>query len=458
MQLGADPDHLSGLARSLRDAAGRLDSLSSGLARRARATRWTGPDASAAERRWVDEHRPAFARTSAGLTELAKRADRHLHEQLQASAGEGAPPSPLQPAVASRTPPPGLPGPPLLEDRYRGTLEARVGPVTGAVVGEVAVHHLADGRRRVVLTQAAGVGGALTAGSGADIAVGGPTGAHAVGTGAAGDAGARAGIVRRRAWVVDEAEVDDLLAKLAVEQAAVATLRSPAPQVTAASLADEVVERLTGRDPGWDLAVSLGTAVPHPAVEEHLAEVEVAAGAAAGLGGVLGLGARAQGGVIARVGEVHDGARRSAVLELHGSATGALTSTLLRRAGVSLPADVHRSNAVRVEIPRGGPVDHLVVRTSVVTDTEVHDTVVRIEQDGTGDDVELAEVARMLAEGRATGAVAALAALPVDPDRVQLSTHHGTLSGHTARAGMSAGIGIGGGVTLRGQALRVDRR
>jgi hypothetical protein len=149
------------------------------------------------------------------------------------------------------------------------------------------------------------------------------------------------------------------------------------------------------------------------------------------------------------------------VLELHGSGTAALTSTLLRRAGVSLPTDVHRATSLRVELPRAG--DHLLVRAAVTTDEQVHDTALRIELDGpgglrAGSDAAALRLRRSLVDGDAGAALSSLAQLQLADTTTQVVTTDGTLSGHSARAGMGAAVGIGGGVTLRGHALQVDRR
>jgi hypothetical protein len=466
MQLGADPDHLSGLARSLRDAAGRLDTLSSGLARRLRHVHWTGADAVAFDRAWRASHRPALTRCAAGLTEMARRLDLQRQQQLAASgAGAGASTTSgmLEPRDLGRSAhtTPTLPPLPQLEQRFRGTVEARVGPVTGSLSGDLVVQHLDDDRRRVVLTQAAGLGGVLAAGSGADVAVGGPHGAGSITSGASADAALRGGVLERRAWVVDADRVDDLLARLALEQTATASVRTADPQVMLADAAGRLVGRVTGSDPQWDLGVAMATAVPAPVSQERLAEVELAGGAAVGLGGVLGLGARAQGSVIARLGTLQQGAASSTVLELHGSGTAALTSTLLRRAGVSLPTDVHRASSLRVELPRAG--DHLLVRANVTTDEQVHDTAVRIELDrpgglrGGADDAAL-DLRRSLVDGDVGTALSSLAQLQLADTTSQVVTAEGALSGHSGRAGMGASLGIGGGVTLRGHGLQIDRR
>jgi hypothetical protein len=466
MQLGADPDHLSGLARALREAAGRLDSLSSGLARRIRQVHWTGADAVAFDRAWHASHRPALARCATGLTEMARHLDLQRQQQVAASgagAGATATTGTLEPRDLGRSvqAAPTLAPLPQLEQRFRGTLEARVGPVTGSLSGDLVVQHLDGDRRRVVLTQAVGLGGVLAAGSGADVAVGGPHGAGSITSGGSADAALRGGVLERRAWIVDADRVDDLLARLAMEQSATAAVRTPDPQVTLADAAGRLVGRVTGSDPHWDLGVAMATAAPAPVSQERLAEVELASGAAVGLGGVLGLGARAQGSVIARLGTLHQGATTSTVLELHGSGTAALTSTLLRRAGVSLPTDVHRATSLRVELPRAG--DHLLVRAAVTTDEQVHDTALRIELDGpgglrAGSDAAALRLRRSLVDGDAGAALSSLAQLQLADTTTQVVTTDGTLSGHSARAGMGAAVGIGGGVTLRGHALQVDRR
>ena len=462
-QLGADPDDLRGLARSLRSAAGQLDALSTGLARRSRTAGWRGPDADAFEHQWVGRDGPALHATSAGLTELAHRVDRQVDEQLQASAAArvGAP---LGAATPPRTPDreAELPALPVAEDRYLGTVELRIGPVTAALAGGLVVQQLDGGRRRVVLTETAGAGAVTTVGASTELGVGGPHGAGASNQGGSADARLRAGAVQRRSWEVDADEVDDLLARLALEHAGLAVTGHGQPLGVAAAVLDGVVDRVTGHDPGWDLATSLATSVPTPVSHEELVEVELAAGAGLGLGGLAGLGARAQTGASVRVGTAHRGDTTATVLEVQGSATGALTGSLLRRLGVSLPPDAHRGVVVRVELPDPTPDDspHALVRVSTTTDARVHDVIARVDlagDDGAATASALARTVQHLARADLPSAVATLGAAPVDPGHVTVRSTTGALSGSSARAGASAGVGIGGGASVRGHVLHVDR-
>ena len=157
--------------------------------------------------------------------------------------------------------------------------------------------------------------------------------------------------------------------------------------MAAAAAVDGVAEWITGTDPGWDLAASVTAAVPTPTAHEELVEVELAAAAGAGVGlaGVARLGGRAQAAGSVRVGTAHRGAERSTVLEVQGSGTTALTSTLLRRLGVALPPDAHRGVAVRLELPHGSGHEeptHVMVRVSSTSDTQVHDVVARVDLAG----------------------------------------------------------------------------
>jgi hypothetical protein len=471
-QLGADPEDLTVLSRSLRDAAGRLDSLSSGLTRRVRHTRWTGPDAEAVDRGWHSVQRPLMVRCASALRQLAGRVESHRDEQEHASAATagaagastvGGAASPHRgPVVVGSTPARGAPLPPLpqVEDRLRGRVEARVGPVTGAFTGEVTLARLDHGLVRVTVAEAVGAGGALSAGAGVDLAVGGPHGAHGSTQGTAADATARLGAVRRRTWEVPADRVQDLLARVAVERASVATTGQPRPQVVAGSIVDELVERLTGRDPGIDLAAALATAVPEPVSAEALVEVELAAGAAAGVGGMLGLGGRAQANQSARVGTVERDGRHSAVLELDGAGTAAVAGSLLRRAGVSLPGDLHRGATVRLVVtPAAGTHPaQLEVRTRATEGERVHDSVVRLHPTVDGGHAAVARAAQHLTRRDVPAALAALEEVRLDTGRVEVRTGDGTLSGHSARGSGGAGLGVGGGVTLRGQLTRIDRR
>lgn len=475
-QLGADPDHLRDLARTLRSAAGQLDTLSNGLARRARAAGWRGPDAEAFERRWQVEHRPRMHHVAEQLGTLSRRADRHADEQVRASDGSGsvtlaaAPVDPrtsaptassTSPTTAARPAAAPLPALPRHEDRYSGGVELRVGPVVGTLTGDLTLQQLDDDRVRVVVARAVGAGAVVSAGTTADVALGGPNGAGAAGSGAAGDARLRLAGVERRAWEVDRDRVDDLLVRLALEQGATATTGHADPLGMLAGGLDQVAERLLGRDPGLDLAAALATSVPAPSRTDLLAEVEVAGTAGAGLGAVAGLGARATGVSSLRAGTTTSASGRATVVEYHGSSTGSLTSTLLRRLGVQLPADVHRALTVRLEHApvHGSAGSQLLVRVSAVTDSRIDDVVARVTFADVSDAASTAVTDTLAALGRGDvgAAIAAVQHLDVPVDRVELLGGRGELSGNSGRAGVGAGLGIGAGISARGTVAHVDR-
>ncbi|MFN7148332.1 MAG: hypothetical protein ACK4V6_02515 [Microthrixaceae bacterium] len=475
-QLGADPDHLRELARTLRSAAGQLDTLSNGLARRARSAGWRGPDAEAFQRRWQLEHRPRMHHVAEQLGTLSRQADRHAEEQVHASGGSGATTPNVTPTdtrssapAASSTSPPTvtpptaapLPALPRHEDRYSGGVELRVGPVVGTLTADLTLQQLDDERVRVVVARAVGAGAAVSAGATADLALGGPNGAGAAGSGASGDARLRLAGVERRAWEVDQDRVDDLLVRLALEQGATATTGHADPLGKLAGGLDRVAERLLGRDPGLDLAAALATSVPAPSRTDQLAEVEVAGAAGVGLGAVAGLGARASGVTSLRAGTTTSASGRATVVEYHGSSSGALTSTLLRRLGVQLPADAHRALTVRLEHApaRGSEGPQLLVRVSAVTDARIDDVVARVTLADMSDAASTAVTDTLGALGRGDvgAAIAAVQHLDVPVDRVELVGGTGELTGNSGRAGVGAGLGIGAGISTRGIVAHVDR-
>lgn len=454
-QLGADPDHLRGLARSLRAAAGRLDALSIELARRLRSTDWRGPDAVSFGRQWHAAHGPALAATAGSLAEVARRTEREAIEQERASAGGGT-------AVAPVGGRPATSPPARREDRFQGALDVRVGPVLTTLSGELVIHHLDGDRRRVVLVQAAGAGATVGVGSSVDVGIGGPAGVAGVASGSSADARARAGVVLRRSWELDAHEIDDLLARVALEHAAGTTLRVPDPLERAAAALDHAVGWVTGTEPGLEAAARIAAGVPEPGRTERLVEVEVSGTAAMGLGAVLGGGARAHGVSGLRVGRGTVQSGSSTLVEYHGAATGALTSSLIRRLGVSLPPDAHRGATVRIEVPDrvdGRAATTALVRISTATDTTLHDVVARVALGGPHPETTrpLADAVVALEQGDPNAAVAHLGRFSPTPEQVTVASSTGTVSGHTARAGATAGAGLGAGVTLRGHGLRVDR-
>jgi hypothetical protein len=452
-QLGADPDHLRGLARSLRAAAGRLDTLSLELARRLRATDWRGPDAASFTRQWDSTHRPALTAAAGALTEVARRSEHHAEQQERAS-GDG----PAAPRAAPVTPV--LAPLPRREERFLGAIDVRVGPAVGTVTGELTVQHLEGDRRRVVLTQSGGAGAMLGAGSSVDVAVGGPAGAGGAGSGGSADGRATAGAVLRRSWELPADRVEDLLTRLALEQLALGTVRVPDPLTRAGWLADEVIERLTGDESSLEMVAALSAGVPTPARTERLAEVELTGAATLGVGSLLG--GRAAGVTGLRVGRSDGGAAPAWIVEYRGASTGALTGRLLRQLGISLPPDAHRSLSVRIEVP-DPPGDAapstVLVRVGTVTDTTTRDLVALVElgETDTSSRAALGGAVAALGRGDPGAALGALGELAPRPEHVTLAAEHGVLSGHTARAGATAGAGVGAGITVRGHVLEVDR-
>jgi hypothetical protein len=451
-QLGADPDHLRGLANSLRTAAGQLDALSTGLARRLRQVHWRGPDAVSAQRGWHSDHGPQLRSAADGLLDLARRVRIHADEQERASAPSGA-----GSAV------PGIAAPPRVEDRVTGGLDVRLGPVSAGVAGDLTIAELGPDRRRVTLSQMAAAGGVLAVGSTADLAIGGTAGAGAATNGASGELRARAGLVVRRTWEVESDRVDDLLTRLALEQAGRTVTGIDDYLLRAVDVADAAVGWLTGNDPAWDVAAVALTAVPTPVASETLAHVDVVGAAGVGWGGSLGLGARAAGVTALRVGRSNSAELRSTVVEIDSSGSAAITSTMLRRLGVSLPMDTDAAMALRLEVPEAlDSADDRVVQLQVSStrDGQLDEIRARLHFEGAPGRAAAASLGRVverLGDGEVDGALAVLQRAPVEPTHVELLGSSGELSGGSARAGVSGGLGVGGGVSVRGQVLHLER-
>ena len=479
-QVGADPDDLRALARTLRSAAGQLDDLSIGLARRTRSAGWRGPDADAFELSWHSRHRPALHASSSGLSDLARRAEHQAAEQERASSADSSrtalpllerrtAPIPLPDPGPATHPRAGLPAWPRAEQRFVGTVELRVGPVTSAFVGGLTIAELARGRRRVVLAETLAVGAGAGAGSSVDVGIGGPTAAGAPTSGTSADVGARAGLVRRRSWEVDQSDLDGLLARLAFERAGRATTATDDPLARLGAAVDGVVERVTGDDPGWDGVAQLATGVPTPRSTESLTEVQLAGSVGVGLGSLAGLGGRMHGVTSLRVGSVEHrsvaGAApsSSSVLEVQSSAGGELSSTLLRRLGVGLPNDVHGEVSVRLEVPdpvADGLPPHVLVRIDWGDGATTDDVAARVTIGGPDPERSVDELRRTvdgLGRGDVAGALRQLAGFQPQVADVEVSAATGTVTGGSARAGLTTGFGIGGGVSVRGQATRVER-
>lgn len=451
-QLGADPDHLRGLALTLRSAAGQLDALSTGLARRLRELDWRGPDAVAARHLWESRLGPQLRAAADGLLDLARRVRLHADEQQHASGAD----------VGAATTRP-LPAPARVEDRIVGGLDVRIGPVSTGVSGDLTIAEVSDDRRRITLSQVVAGGGVLAFGSTADVAFGGTSGAGAATNGVSAEARARAGVVVRRTWEVAEDRVDDLLVRLALDEAGQAVIGTSDVVGRVVGAADTLAKWLTGEDPAWDVAVGALTSVPTPATSERLAQVDLSGAAGAGWGGSLGLGARAAGATALRVGRSDAAERQSTVVELESSGSAAVTSTLLRRLGISLPMEADAAVTMRLELPDGlgdGGDRTAVARISATSDGRIDEVRALLHFDGpSGRSAadSLAAVLRDVGDGDVAHVLSRLDAAAVQPTRVQVQSSTAVLSGGSARAGLGAGLGLGAGASARGQVLHLER-
>lgn len=89
--VGADVDQLRGLARSLTQAADRLDGMSGEVTSRLAATQWQGQDSQRFRSQWQGESLTFTRTVAAALRAAAADVDRNANEQEQASSGSTAP-------------------------------------------------------------------------------------------------------------------------------------------------------------------------------------------------------------------------------------------------------------------------------------------------------------------------------------------------------------------------------
>ena len=272
-------------------------------------------------------------------------------------------------------------------------------------------------------------------------------------------------------WEIDEADLDELLSRLAFERAGRAVTTSADPLVRVGAAVDDVVGWVTGDDPGWDVIAQVATGVPAPRSTETLTEVQLAGSVGIGLGSFAGLSGRLHGVTSLRVGGVeHRGVAgagtaptRSSVLEVQSSAGGELSSTLLRRLGVALPNDLHGEVLVRLEVPDpapDGPPPHVLVRLGAGDGATIDDVAARVTFGGPDPERSVGELRRAvdgLGRGDVAGALRKLSEIEPQIAGVEVGAATGSVSGGSARAGLATGVGIGGGVSVRGQAIHVER-
>jgi uncharacterized protein YukE len=87
--VGADLDQMHALARSLEQAADRLDAASGTVTGMLSSVPWSGPDSERYRSQWHGESRPAMRAAADTLREAAHLVTRNAAEQQQASAAAG---------------------------------------------------------------------------------------------------------------------------------------------------------------------------------------------------------------------------------------------------------------------------------------------------------------------------------------------------------------------------------
>ncbi len=439
--LGSDVDELRALAGAMRRAQRDLDRIDARWSRHNRSVPWWGPDARRFESEWQGRHRPQIASVTSSLARLADRLDGHSAEQVEASSS-GA----------------GVSLPPRSEARYSGTFDARIGLALVSTTGELTIADIGEGRRRVTWSEGAGIGATSSIGASSELSVGGPHGATGGPNGANATLSGRVGVVGRSSWDVDADDVDGLLARLVADRASQEATGVRQPISKVASGLDKVVETLTGVDPGLDVGAA-ALAPPVAARSEQLLELDVTASAGLGTSALMGLGVRGNTASTVRVGVSRGEGGNSRIVELRGATNASGAATLLRRVTGSLPLEFHTAGTLRIEQPVDAP-DRLTLRASTVERDSVRDIVAVVQlSDGDAERTTAALRSSFTAaqRGDAAGAAMLLGTLDLDLSRIEVASSTGTIQGHSARASAAAAIGVGGGVTLRGSAVQIER-
>ncbi len=459
--LGSDVDDLRALAQYLRRGHQELARIETYWTRMSSSAPWWGPDAARFEREWRGRHGAQIAAMAASLKRLAEDLDRHAGEQTNASAAAGA----ATPAgsLSSAAPTPHEPHDPALvprsEQRYAGHFDIRVGLALLSTTGELTIADLGRGRRRVTWTEGAGVGATGSVGASAELSVGGAHGTTGGPNGATASLSGRLGALRRESWEVEADDVDDLLTRLALDRATQEATGVEKPLNKLASGIDIAVQAVTGTDPGFDIGAA-ALAPPPPTRTEQLVELDMFAAGGLGTSVAAGLGVRGTTGSTMRVGVGRGEGATTRILELRGATNLSAAATVLRRLTGSLPLEFQSAATLRVEQPTTAP-DRLTVRASTIDGDTVRDLVAVVHLDRS--DTERVSSALQASidaarHGDPAAATGLLELADVRPSRIELASSTGTIDGHSARASASAAVGIGGGVTVRGNAVTIERR
>ncbi|MEZ5269256.1 MAG: hypothetical protein R2789_12075 [Microthrixaceae bacterium] len=224
-RLGCDTAQLRELAEAFSNAAGQMDSSSTGVDRAVRATRWQGRDSDRFALLWA-RHRSALGSVRADLAEAAGELRRNVAEQERAS-GSSSPPAAAAAVsattrndarpIAQMTAKPAPAGPPPFGDplprrtevwELSGSLAAAVG-LSGT--GRVTVADL-RGELSTVTVEST-TDGSLEGGASIDMGLD-----HGPGVAIGADATILAGTRSRRTWQVGDAELPGFLARLAANE------------------------------------------------------------------------------------------------------------------------------------------------------------------------------------------------------------------------------------------------
>jgi hypothetical protein len=413
--IGADPEALDGLARTLAASGDELTALASRVDAALRAADWDGPDGDRFRTAWRSAHRNRLRTAAEGCRGLARQVSRHADEQRRAATATGAP------TAATRLPPPPVSGRVL-----RGSIEGSVGPWSAALTGTLHIDDLGH-LRRITYEEELGAGVAPTGGSG----VRGTFDGSAASAGTTGTVGISAVSTVRRSWTVPRDEVVGLLASLALQESVAGTggpLTRVGGQVTRAFGA------LTGTSLGPPALVA-------PDRTEDLVSIEVGAAAWAALDPDASGSRTATGGLSgeAAVGLAREGDDSWLVLEADGAAAAAFGTLLADGDGLAA------RGSLRLEVPLHGRADRPMVVTATTEDAADGDReVTRLAVDPVLADAAVDGARRAvdaLRRGDVDGASEALRSIRWDPGAVAVDVT--TIVAERSDVGLDVAIGPG---------------
>jgi len=419
-RLGADPHDLQSAATRLDASAARLREVQLRTDHGLAAAWWIGADANRFRHRWHRVHRPALGAAALACTTRAQQLRLHALEQDRASQSAGTAERPSR-ATGTLA---GVRFDPLPRRVETGTLrvEGGVALLSLGATADVTIEHLADGRRRVSVTDrvSAGVGAAATA------------------TVAGAAEHERVGPERTRTWTVDAHDVSALLGGVLVDELV--------PGGTAASIG--VAARLADTGLAWlGLDTPLDRVGPPPPAESTEILLRAADGGSVRIGGA---DASSSGSVAVGLRSAADGPSLVVAWsqEEQVALSGTLAGQLRRQLGVTWtpPAGARITGRIQVPVAALGadPPTGQVARIEFTSELGREQSTVRavVDVDAIRSEApQFLEAIEQLAAGRAGRAAALMSSSTLPPGSVAVEIAAGRIEATSIDVPISGGLG-----------------